>query len=595
MKKLLFALVLFPFLAFPQVEKKYKSIIIDSVKALNAGSIDFKDTSRFEKMVSVNGILATDSINEFNPAAGVLIDGVKIKDNNLTATIIQANTSVVTDVINEKTVNAGVTVDGVLIKDGDVITSNDKVIKAASGGGQLDLRVVGTNNVVGLTTDNGIFQEGFYLGTNAISRLGFGGGLDASTPVAAVECEDKSIIMRIRGADGQPNTQVEAFKVINVASGDALKIGFFGVTPVGKPILTNDIKNSLASLGLITGGGATPLNLDGGTLTGNTTASGTLTLQSTSNVTKGKILFGTSAYDEVNNRLGIGTTTPSSILHIKATIPGTVGSHPAGQLIIQNPADDTTANVVITAYESDGSGDPDQQLWYLGNSSSGDENIILLNRRDANLDLGTNGISFFKIENDGDIVLFDGTADKDFTLTFNGETNDGIITYMEDEDRFDVDNDFKVSGDLTVAGNIGIFGTQGFADSSVTIAMTQNIFYKITNPSSDLYATGINIGDLVFTGDSIQVVTAGHYEISYDLSFSGANQDKYHLELFVNNVEQSGKGETERDMSISDVGVSAASTILNIGAGQWVALKIKNVQNDNDATLKAGNITVKKL
>lgn len=45
-------------------------------------------------------------------------------------------------------------------------------------------------------------------------------------------------------------------------------------------------------------------------LQGNTTASGTLTLKSTSNATKGKLLFGTSAYDEVNNALGIGTTAP---------------------------------------------------------------------------------------------------------------------------------------------------------------------------------------------------------------------------------------------------------------------------------------------
>jgi hypothetical protein len=46
---------------------------------------------------------------------------------------------------------------------------------------------------------------------------------------------------------------------------------------------------------------------------GGTTASASLTLGSTSNATKGKILFGTSAYDEVNNRLGIGTTSPVGI------------------------------------------------------------------------------------------------------------------------------------------------------------------------------------------------------------------------------------------------------------------------------------------
>jgi hypothetical protein len=56
----------------------------------------------------------------------------------------------------------------------------------------------------------------------------------------------------------------------------------------------------------------------GQTLRGGTAASETLTLQSTASATKGKILFGTSAYDEVNNRLGIGQTSPSAALHLKS-------------------------------------------------------------------------------------------------------------------------------------------------------------------------------------------------------------------------------------------------------------------------------------
>jgi hypothetical protein len=46
------------------------------------------------------------------------------------------------------------------------------------------------------------------------------------------------------------------------------------------------------------------------TVAGSASSGGTLTLGSTTHATKGNILFGTSAYDEVNNRLGIGTTTP---------------------------------------------------------------------------------------------------------------------------------------------------------------------------------------------------------------------------------------------------------------------------------------------
>jgi hypothetical protein len=79
---------------------------------------------------------------------------------------------------------------------------------------------------------------------------------------------------------------------------------------------------------------ATPLLAEGGTMTGalvttavtsptvrgSASASGTLTLSSTSNATKGKVLFGTSGYDEVNNRLGIGNSTPGVALDVTGQI-----------------------------------------------------------------------------------------------------------------------------------------------------------------------------------------------------------------------------------------------------------------------------------
>ena len=58
------------------------------------------------------------------------------------------------------------------------------------------------------------------------------------------------------------------------------------------------------------------INAAGYTLFGNSISGGTLALSSTSHATKGDILFGTSAYDEVNNRLGIGTSTPAASLDI---------------------------------------------------------------------------------------------------------------------------------------------------------------------------------------------------------------------------------------------------------------------------------------
>ena len=53
----------------------------------------------------------------------------------------------------------------------------------------------------------------------------------------------------------------------------------------------------------------------GQSLTGGTASGNNLTLLSTSNATKGKIIFGTlSAYNQVNDRFGIGTTTPTTSL-----------------------------------------------------------------------------------------------------------------------------------------------------------------------------------------------------------------------------------------------------------------------------------------
>jgi hypothetical protein len=54
----------------------------------------------------------------------------------------------------------------------------------------------------------------------------------------------------------------------------------------------------------------------GQSIKSGTAASDTLRIYSTTNATKGKIIFGNSAYDEANNRLGIGTTSPATPFEI---------------------------------------------------------------------------------------------------------------------------------------------------------------------------------------------------------------------------------------------------------------------------------------
>lgn len=101
-----------------------------------------------------------------------------------------------------------------------------------------------------------------------------------------------------------------------------------------------------------------PLVISGSTATiptvrGASTSAGTLTLNSTSNATKGKILLGaSSAYDEANVRLGIGQTTPTVTFDVEGSASAQLALFKRTSLtdaspVVQLLAGDTTAGSAL--------------------------------------------------------------------------------------------------------------------------------------------------------------------------------------------------------------------------------------------------------
>ncbi len=93
------------------------------------------------------------------------------------------------------------------------------------------------------------------------------------------------------------------------------------------------------------------------------------------------------------------------------------------------------------------------------------------------------------------VVIGTGTASVDYDLFLNGETNDGTITYMEDEDRFDFDNDVDVIADLT-AGTIS-------SDAAITVATS---LLPDANQGADIGTAGTEfdslfVQDIAVSGD----------------------------------------------------------------------------------------------
>jgi len=134
----------------------------------------------------------------------------------------------------------------------------------------------------------------FTAGTAAADGITFGTDTNLYRSAANVlKTDDKLLVTGEIELDGAINH-------------DGSTVGFFGATPASKTGSTTDIKDSLVTYGLITDAGATPLNLDGGTLTAATVAA-TTTVTSPTVTTTGKILVGTEV--EVDGALNHDGTT----------------------------------------------------------------------------------------------------------------------------------------------------------------------------------------------------------------------------------------------------------------------------------------------
>jgi hypothetical protein len=92
------------------------------------------------------------------------------------------------------------------------------------------------------------------------------------------------------------------------------------------------------------------------------------------------------------------------------------------------------------------------------------------------------------------LTIGTGVAGTDYTLTFNGETNDGVITWMEDENSFWLDK-----GIYTTSGNVGIGTTAPVqpldVDGNVYIHNGHNVGIGTSVPRAGLeVATEIYLG-----------------------------------------------------------------------------------------------------
>lgn len=186
----------------------------------------------------------------------------------------------------------------------------------------------GTGNAEQLTVGGGIE----FTGTGGIQTSAFtGDATKAAGGTALTLATVNANVGSFGSGNGIPVITVNAKGLITAVSTTTNTPAISAVTGMGTGVATflqspssaalaNAVTDETGTGALVFGTSPTfTTQITTPVVRGSASASGTLTLSSTSNATKGNIIFGSvSAYDEANDRLGLGLTAPQARLHVKS-------------------------------------------------------------------------------------------------------------------------------------------------------------------------------------------------------------------------------------------------------------------------------------
>jgi hypothetical protein len=185
----------------------------------------------------------------------------------------------------------------------------------------------------------------------------------------------------------------------------------------------------------------------------------------------------------------------------------------------------------------------------------------------------------------GNLYIGNGVAATDYQLIFDGETNDGILTWMEDEDYFDIQDDVVFTNDSGLAhGEIYAY------ESGTTLTITgSGIANKVQVTVFDTNGSSIN-STPDHTNDHITVDVAGKYLVTVSMSFESAGGTEYVLSggVWTNNgATQFQNVHMSRSLSGGggDTGSSSMSGICDFAVNDTVEVWVWNETNTNNVVI----------
>jgi len=324
---------------------------------------------------------------------------------------------------------------------------------------------------------------------------------------------------------------------------------------------------------------------------GNTT---TTNLELHSNTAKnGLIKLGdNSAYNEDNNRLGIGIKSPAAPLHIatspityRGTLVTQVQSNTAPGFFLEET--DTSTSYAFTAntgrlkiFVKNGLGDlvpTDEAISILTNGSVGFGITNPTARIHAKGASSTSADYAFKAVNSSGTNILSGR-------------NDGLVSFR----YYDMPNEALAEGEILVANSSGnlvpVLPAYGEAyqndNANETTVSVQNTWYEIDN-----FTTGETQG-ITVAGGAMTIGTGQNGVYSLAASISGVPESTGHVFEFSFSVNDTILTKTKakrKFSSTTDAGSVSLHGLSNLSASDVVKLEIRNITTGTNASFTVEN------
>ena len=145
----------------------------------------------------------------------------------------------------------------------------------------------------------------------------------------------------------------------------------------------------------------------------------------------------------------------------------------------------------------------------------------------------------------------------------------------------------RITGDLTF--NL-VHGYFYYTDKTEAINLTQNVYSKLTNGTTNLWTTG-NASGITFAGDTATIVTPGDYVVFFNVVSAGAGTNDIYKYILCKNGVKVGGAPTAKSTK-ADGGWTWY--LDDLVAGDDISIRVTNTVDNDDITLNDASLYIRK-